>query len=160
MLYVSLEFNFTIRSEWISQTISRSRMAVISSLRGGRAEGWEMHETDCFLEDIRLVISPTYIRRLPGWHTGSISHSSMIEFAILLIVQYHYILRLSYFQIVNPKVKDTYINHPFDIPGKKWSIDLAVLRNPGYYDTQWSCTYCGLWNIARPTIFGVLSMYL
>jgi hypothetical protein len=39
-----------------------------------------------------------------------ICHPSKIEIAVLLIIQSHYILWSRPFQIVNPKVKDTYIN--------------------------------------------------
>ena len=42
-----------------------------------------------------------------------ISHPSKIEYAIQLIVQYHYIWWSIPFQIVNSKVNNTYINLKF-----------------------------------------------
>jgi len=62
-----------------------------------------------WLDVQKVVISPTYLRQLPGCDMSHISHSRMIEFAILLIVQYHYIWWSHYFQAVNPKVIISYI---------------------------------------------------
>ena len=72
-------------------------------------EGRRMHETGRFLDDMRPGISPTYIRRLPGCYTSSVSHPSKIEFAISLIIQHHNILWSIPFQAANPKVMVTYI---------------------------------------------------
>ena len=67
-----------------------------------------MHESDILLDYIRWV-SPTYIRRLKGENISSVFHLNMVGFTISHIIQYHYILWSRPFQIVNPKVKDTYI---------------------------------------------------
>ena len=61
-------------------------------------------------DEIRFQITPTYLRQLPGCDMSHISHPSKIEIAILLIVQYHYILWSRPFQAVNPKVMLSYIN--------------------------------------------------
>ena len=82
-----------------------------------------------FLE--KPVISPTYIRWLPGCDMSHILHPSRIEFAILLIVQYHYIWWSIPFQIANPKVMVSYINLKFQILQKKSRLHFPVLHIAG-----------------------------
>ena len=60
-----------------------------------------------------------------------ICHPSKIEFAILLIVQCHYILWSSPFQAFNPKVTLTYINLKFQILQKKSRLHFPVLHIAG-----------------------------
>ena len=60
-----------------------------------------------------------------------ISHPSKIEFAILLIVQYHYIWWSYPFQIVNSKVNNTYICVEFQNLLKKSGLHLPALHNAG-----------------------------
>ena len=59
---------------------------------------------------------------------SSISHSSVIEFPISLILRCRYILWSCPFQLVNPKVKDSYIKGKLDFPCKKFNLRLPVLN--------------------------------
>ena len=86
-----------------------------------------------------VEISPTYLRQLPGWHMSHISHPSKIEFAILLIVQCHYIWWSRPFQAVNPKVMFSYIIVPLipELGGpKKSSYWAHIFSGPEVKDAD------------------------
>ena len=67
-------------------------------------------------------------RELACIHT---CHPRNIEFSILLIVQHHYILWSSPFQIVNSKVTFSYINLKFQNLQRKSTLHFPVLHNAG-----------------------------
>ena len=71
-----------------------------------------------------------------------ICHPRKIEFAILLIVQCHYILWSSHFQIVDPKVMFSYINLKFQNLQRKSILHFPVLHIAGGCAMLGSCTNC------------------
>ena len=75
----------------------------------------------------------TNLETQPGrcGNMSSICHPSKIEFAILLIVQYHYIWWSSPFQAVNPKAMVSYINLKFQNLQRKSRLHFPVLHNAG-----------------------------